>query len=92
MRKLTLLPPISKLRLALLGLAVVLTILASLPVQAQSTFTQSSSGCLPYCNNWAPTGDCCYTTSRVYGKESRQCTDGYGTFCTEIRCTGFCAV
>src|SRR5436853_7746211 len=90
MRKPILLPAFSNRRLALLGLTVLMTVLALLSIPTHPAF---ASGCLPYCNDWTPTGDCCYASGHAYGREHRQCTDGVGTDCDEYRCsTGPCAV
>jgi hypothetical protein len=66
-----------------------MTVLALLSIQPQPLSAQS--GCMEYCNSWAPTGDCCWG-SIVRGRLHRQCTDGVGHFCDEYQCSGACAV
>jgi len=92
MRKPILPPSFSRLRIALLGLAALMMILAFLPAHAQPVFTQQCNGFI-YCTDWGYTGDCCYVGGHVYGRQSRDCTDGLGNYCTEYRCTtGPCPV
>ena len=90
MRKLALLSSISKLRLALLGLATVMAVLAFLS-QAQPVSAQTCNG-YPYCTGWKYTGTCCYSGVSVYGRQYKECTNGYGSFCKIYRCYGACAV
>lgn len=90
MRKPTLLSSFSKLRLALLGLAAAMAVLALLS-QAQPVSAQTCNG-YPYCTDWQYTGECCYTSTAVYSRQYKECTDGYGSFCRLYRCYGACAV
>jgi hypothetical protein len=82
MRKPTLLPSLSPLRLTLLGLAVLMTVLALLPLQAQPIFT--AQGCFQYCEDWHWSPGCCNVNKQ---RQERTCTDGVGNFCTEYRCS-----
>lgn len=92
MRKTALLPSFSRVRLALLCLAVVMTVLAFLPIQAQPIFTESCAGYI-YCTTWGYADGCCFFGGGYHGRQKRECTDGYGHFCTEYRCiSGPCAV
>lgn len=81
MRKPTLLPSFSPLRLTLLGLMVVVTVLALLPLQAQPIFF--AQGCLQYCEDWHWSDGCCLSKQR----QERTCIDGLGNSCVEYRCS-----
>jgi hypothetical protein len=81
MRKPTLLPSLSPRRLTLLGLAVLMTALALLPVQAEPVFT--AQGCFQYCEDWHWSPSCCISKQR----QERTCTDGVGHYCTEYQCS-----
>jgi hypothetical protein len=90
MRKPTLLPSFSPLRLTLLGLTVVMTVLALLSVPAPV-----EAGCngYIYCTEWGWAEGCCIVFGSYRARQSRECTDGAGNFCTEFRCTSnICAV
>jgi hypothetical protein len=82
MRKPTLLPSFTPLRLTFLGLAIVMTVLALLPLQAEPVFTQQ--GCFQYCEDWHWSPNCCNGNKQV---QERTCTDGIGNYCTEYRCS-----
>jgi hypothetical protein len=87
MRKPALLPSLSGIRLPLLLLAAVLTILALFPLHAEAC------GGYIYCTTWGYAEGCCFYSGGYHGRQKRTCTDGYGHFCTEYRCTsGPCAV
>ncbi|HEV8582177.1 MAG TPA: hypothetical protein VGX68_24165 [Thermoanaerobaculia bacterium] len=80
-------PSFSRLRLALLGLAAALTMLAFLPVRAQAC-----NGYI-YCTTWGWADGCCVSGGGYHGRQQRTCTDGVGHYCTEYRCTtGPCAI
>ena len=90
MRKSTLLPSFSPLRLTLLGLAVLMTVLALLPLQAEPVFHQM--GCFQYCEDWHWSDGCCLISGSYKQRQERTCTDGVGNYCTEYRCgTSICA-
>lgn len=90
MRKPNLLSSLSRTRLALLGLAVLLTVLALIP--AQPVAAQAGCNGYIYCTTWGYAEGCCFTTSGYHGRQKRDCTDGAGHFCTQYRCTsGPCA-
>ncbi|PYQ55925.1 MAG: hypothetical protein DMF53_27095 [Acidobacteria bacterium] len=69
----------SNRRVTLLGVAILMTLLAMVSIQTRPAF---ASGCLQYCSDWFPVGDCC----GFYAHQYRQCTDGVGNYCTEYRC------
>jgi hypothetical protein len=86
MRKTLLLPALSNRRFTLLGLTILMTVLALVSIHVQPA--SAASGCLPFCTDWFPAGDCC----GFYAHQHRQCTDGVGNYCDEYRCaTAACA-
>jgi hypothetical protein len=92
MRKPNLLPSLSYSRLALLGFAVVLTVLALLTIPAQPVSAQAGCNGYIYCTTWGYAEGCCLSGGAYHSRQKRTCTDGIGHYCTQYKClTGPCA-
>ncbi len=72
-------------RFTLLALTVLMILLAMVSTHVRPAY--ASSGCLAFCDDWAPNGDCCFASGRTFTRLHRQCTDGVGNYCDEYMCS-----